>query len=50
MSRALDELVIEGISTNRDRQKRIIGDAKFRSGRFGTHYYEEIAESCENAT
>jgi acetyl-CoA carboxylase biotin carboxylase subunit len=49
MSRALDELVIEGIGTNRDRQKRIIGDAKFRSGRFGTHYYEEIAEICENA-
>ena len=49
MSRALDELVIEGIDTNRDRQRRIIGDAKFRSGQFGTHYYEEIAGRRENA-
>ena len=49
MSRALDELVIEGIDTNRDRQRRIIGDAKFRSGQFGTHYYEEIAEIREDA-
>jgi acetyl-CoA carboxylase biotin carboxylase subunit len=43
MSRALDELVIEGITTNRDRQKWIISDARFRSGQFGTHYYEETA-------
>jgi acetyl-CoA carboxylase biotin carboxylase subunit len=50
MSRALEELVIEGISTNRDRQRWIVRDARFRSGQFGTHYYEEIAEVCEHAT
>jgi acetyl-CoA carboxylase biotin carboxylase subunit len=42
MSRALDELVIEGIATNRDQQKRIIADPQFRSGQFGTRYYEEL--------
>jgi acetyl-CoA carboxylase biotin carboxylase subunit len=48
MSRALDELVIEGIRTNRERQKLVMRDPKFRSGRFGTHYYEEINGEAEN--
>jgi acetyl-CoA carboxylase biotin carboxylase subunit len=43
MNRALGELVIEGIRTNVNQQRWIINDAKFRSGEFGTHYYEEIA-------
>jgi acetyl-CoA carboxylase biotin carboxylase subunit len=49
MSRALDELIIEGVETNLARQKWIIADSRFRQGQFGTHYYEEIAEICENA-
>ncbi|MDR3338464.1 MAG: acetyl-CoA carboxylase biotin carboxylase subunit [Treponema sp.] len=49
MDRALDELVIEGIRTNRNQQKWIINDARFRSGQFGTRYYEEIRSEAENA-
>jgi acetyl-CoA carboxylase biotin carboxylase subunit len=41
MDRALGELNIEGIKTNRDEQRRIIGDKTFRSGNFGTSYYEK---------
>jgi acetyl-CoA carboxylase biotin carboxylase subunit len=47
MNRALGELVIEGIKTNREEQKWIINNAKFRSGEFGTHYYEEIAHEVQ---
>jgi acetyl-CoA carboxylase biotin carboxylase subunit len=42
MDRALGELVIEGITTNRDEQRRIINEPVFRSGVFGTSYYETI--------
>jgi len=47
MDRALRELVIEGIKTNRDQQLRIINHAKFRSGNFGTYYYGEIEQEVE---
>jgi acetyl-CoA carboxylase biotin carboxylase subunit len=43
MDRALGELVINGIKTNREEQRRIIRDRVFRSGVFGTSYYETIA-------
>ncbi|MDR3145697.1 MAG: ATP-grasp domain-containing protein, partial [Treponema sp.] len=36
MDRALGELSIEGIKTNREEQRRIIRDGVFRSGSFGT--------------
>jgi acetyl-CoA carboxylase biotin carboxylase subunit len=49
MNRALDELVIEGIKTNRNLQKWIINEKVFRSGNFGTSYYEKIAKEAENA-
>ncbi|MDR1238925.1 MAG: ATP-grasp domain-containing protein [Treponema sp.] len=49
MNRALDELIIEGIKTNREQQKYIINHAIFRSGNFGTSYYEKIAREAENA-
>jgi acetyl-CoA carboxylase biotin carboxylase subunit len=49
MNRALDELVIEGIKTNKDQQKYIINHAVFRSGHFGTSYYEKIAKEAEDA-
>jgi acetyl-CoA carboxylase biotin carboxylase subunit len=49
MSRALDELIIEGIKTNTARQQWIIKHNTFRSGRFGTSYYGEIAKELENA-
>ncbi|MDR2246415.1 MAG: ATP-grasp domain-containing protein [Treponema sp.] len=48
MSRALDELVIEGIATNKARQQWIIKHRRFRSGRFGTSYYDEIARELEH--
>jgi acetyl-CoA carboxylase biotin carboxylase subunit len=49
MSRALDELVIEGIKTNKSQQKFIINHRTFRSGNFGTSWYETIAKEAENA-
>jgi acetyl-CoA carboxylase biotin carboxylase subunit len=47
MDRALGELVIEGISTNAGRQRRIINHPVFRSGNFGTSYYREIENEIE---
>ncbi|QQO11011.1 acetyl-CoA carboxylase biotin carboxylase subunit [Breznakiella homolactica] len=49
MERALHELSIEGIKTNRDQQLRIIGHQIFRSGDFGTSYYAEIQKEVERA-
>jgi acetyl-CoA carboxylase biotin carboxylase subunit len=42
MDRALAELRIEGIQTNRFEQGRILKESRFRSGCFGTAYYEEL--------
>jgi acetyl-CoA carboxylase biotin carboxylase subunit len=42
MDRALAELNIEGIKTNREEQRHIINEKTFRSGVFGTSYYESI--------
>jgi acetyl-CoA carboxylase biotin carboxylase subunit len=36
MDRVLGELIIEGIKTNQNQQRRIINDPVFRSGNFGT--------------
>ncbi|MDR2073551.1 MAG: ATP-grasp domain-containing protein [Spirochaetaceae bacterium] len=47
MDRALNELCIEGIPTNINRQKRILNHPGFQSGRFGTSFYEEIQEDIE---
>ncbi|MDR3301030.1 MAG: acetyl-CoA carboxylase biotin carboxylase subunit [Spirochaetaceae bacterium] len=41
MNRALGELCIEGIVTNRDEQMNIINHPVFRSGKFGTSFIEE---------
>jgi acetyl-CoA carboxylase biotin carboxylase subunit len=41
MARALGELQIHGIKTNRAEQLQIIRDPVFRSGNFGTSYYGE---------
>jgi acetyl-CoA carboxylase biotin carboxylase subunit len=49
MNRALEELVIEGIKTNKKMQQWIIKHNAFRSGRFGTAYYGEIAGELEHA-
>jgi biotin carboxylase len=43
MDRALGELRIDGIPTNKEQQRWIIRDGIFRSGDFGTSYYETIA-------
>jgi acetyl-CoA carboxylase biotin carboxylase subunit len=48
MNRALGELIIEGIMTNKTRQQRIVNDKVFRSGSFGTSCYASICESIEN--
>ena len=42
MYRALGELNIEGIATNKDEQQWIINNAIFCSGNFGTAFYETI--------
>jgi acetyl-CoA carboxylase biotin carboxylase subunit len=49
MERALGELVIEGIKTNREQQLRIIQDPVFRSGNFGTSYYQSIEKELDHA-
>jgi acetyl-CoA carboxylase biotin carboxylase subunit len=48
MERALSELVIEGIRTNRMRQEHIIKEKTFRSGVFDTSYYESVAKEVEH--
>jgi acetyl-CoA carboxylase biotin carboxylase subunit len=48
MDRALGELIVEGIKTNKDCQRRIINHPLFRSGNFGTSCYEEIEKEAEN--
>ena len=48
MNRALFELNIEGIKTNIKQQQKIINDNIFRSGNFGTSYYENMAGELEN--
>jgi acetyl-CoA carboxylase biotin carboxylase subunit len=47
MNRALEELRIEGITTNINRQKKILNHPGFRSGTFGTSFYEKIQEEIE---
>jgi biotin carboxylase len=42
MDRALGELRIAGIKTNKEEQRKIIRESKFRSGNFGTSYYGEM--------
>jgi acetyl-CoA carboxylase, biotin carboxylase subunit len=42
MIRALDELVIGGIQTNRDMQRRIVGHPVFRKGSYGTGFIAEV--------
>jgi acetyl-CoA carboxylase biotin carboxylase subunit len=42
MERALSELVIEGIATNIESQKKILAHPRFRSGDYGTGFLGEI--------
>ncbi|MDR2150353.1 MAG: acetyl-CoA carboxylase biotin carboxylase subunit [Spirochaetaceae bacterium] len=49
MERALRELVIEGIKTNIETLRRIIAQRTFRSGFFGTAYYETKAKEIDYA-
>ncbi len=44
MERALDEVAIEGIQTNVETQKQLVGSRLFRSGRFGTEVYHQVCE------
>jgi acetyl-CoA carboxylase biotin carboxylase subunit len=50
MDRALGELSIEGIKTNREQQRWIIRDGVFRSGSFGTAYYGSVADRIGKET
>ncbi|MDD3903331.1 MAG: biotin carboxylase N-terminal domain-containing protein [Sphaerochaeta sp.] len=47
MLRALSEVVIEGLDTNLEEQKLLIGSRAFRSGRFGTDLYTKLCEKME---
>jgi acetyl-CoA carboxylase, biotin carboxylase subunit len=42
MERSLSELVIEGISTNIESQKKILAHPRFRSGDYGTGFLGEV--------
>ena len=48
MSRALEELVIEGITTNKAQQQWIMKNKVFRSGNFGTSFYKDIEGELEH--
>jgi acetyl-CoA carboxylase, biotin carboxylase subunit len=45
MMRALNELVIDGVPTNIEEQKKILTSVKFSSGQFGTSLYAELFPS-----
>jgi acetyl-CoA carboxylase biotin carboxylase subunit len=45
MRQALDELVVEGIRTNQDLQRRLVRDAEFRKGGVNIHYLEKKLKS-----
>ncbi|MCL2214839.1 MAG: acetyl-CoA carboxylase biotin carboxylase subunit [Treponema sp.] len=48
MNRALRELVIEGIKTNIDTQKRVINHPVFNSGVFTTAWYSDFEKETDN--
>jgi acetyl-CoA carboxylase biotin carboxylase subunit len=48
MRRALDELVVDGIKTNIERQRRIIAHPVFAGGVFGTSWYGQAQKEIEN--
>jgi acetyl-CoA carboxylase biotin carboxylase subunit len=48
MDRALRELVIDGIATNKERQRWIINHPVFHYGVFGTSWYENIEKEVEH--
>ena len=48
MSRALGELCIEGLNTNRAQQQWIVNNKVFQSGNFGTSFYETIEGELEH--
>jgi acetyl-CoA carboxylase biotin carboxylase subunit len=48
MDRSLRELVIEGIATNKERQRWIINHPVFHYGVFGTSWYENIEKEVEH--
>ncbi|MDR2632183.1 MAG: ATP-grasp domain-containing protein [Treponema sp.] len=50
MARALAELRIEGIPTNRAEHLGILQDSRFRSGRFGTASYEDLEKPLPRET
>lgn len=45
MNRVLDELILEGITTNCEEQKTIINHPVFRSGKFGTGFLDKLEEA-----
>lgn len=49
MLRALDEFVVEGISTTIEFQKKIIADPVFQSGLFDTSFVEDYFRRTKDA-
>ncbi len=45
MRQALDEMVVEGIRTNQDLQRRLVRDAEFKKGCVSIHYLERKLKS-----
>jgi len=48
MNRALEELNIEGLTTNKTQQQWIVNNKIFQSGNFGTSYYNTVAGELEH--
>ena len=44
MRRALDEYVIEGVPTTIPFHQRILSDARFRGGKFGVNFVDQLLE------
>jgi len=48
MDRALRELVVDGVKTNIERQRRMINHPVFVRGIFGTSFYGEVEKEIEH--
>ena len=49
MRRALDELIIEGINTNREELREILTSSDFLKGEYGTNLYNRLFSEVRHA-
>jgi len=49
MQRAIDELVISGITTNQDLHRRLLANPAFQAGEFNIHFLEEWLEQMRTS-